>query len=416
VAGGSGAASGGSEQGVGGYTGGAASGGSEQGVGGHSGGPASGGEGGGAPKQCQFEYGPIGEPRPLPIEPSSAEGATCIPVDAVFGFRTAEGYGFVWGTSSDSSTPSWTLHGTTVDLDFGGANPRVLHTEDSAPSFDVIPASGGYLVTTCSQDSEAEWIRLDSDFKMVQEASPITPAAPCEYRQPSILWTGEYYLTYFVDARGLVVASLDEQGAIVREEILSEEQTPVTKARFSKNGDRVLAVSVRASEGLARYGVFDLEGRLMGDVQRLDEEEAFPSQLAITTREDGWLAVSDYAVTNEWGVRLTHISKEGLVSREQQLWSGYQTPLGIASSAYGGFLYLGTYYSGGQYGEDFSLVGLIDDAGGSAYYDEQAFNTAESWPLALIHDSQRDLVIKASCLDDSRGMVFVQEYGCGDTK
>ena len=126
--------------------------------------------------------------------------------------------------------------------------------------------------------------------------------------------------------------------------------------------------------------------------------------------------VSYYAVTNEPGLRLTHISKEGLVSREQQLWWGYQEPLGIAPSAYAGFLYLGTYYSGGQYGEDYSLVGLIDDAGSSAYYEEQGFNHAEFWPRTLIHDSQRDLVVEVSRLDDSRGMVFVQEYGCGDVE
>ncbi len=388
-------------------------------AGGNSGGAASGGAGGGAgggaAKQCQvvdgnLQYGPIGEPRPLPIELSSVQAAPSAAM--VFGLRTAEGYGFVWGTQPDPNAPNWTLYSTTVDLDFGGGNPRVLDTKDSASSFDVIPASDGYLVATCSRDSPVEWIRLDSDFEIVQEASPITLAAPCNSRQPSILWTGEYYLTYFADARGLVVASLDEQGDIVREEILSEERATVTQARFSKNGDRVLVASAGGSKGLARYGVFDLEGRLMGDVQRFGEEESFPSQLAITTSGDGWLVVSDYAVTNKQGLRLTNIPKDGLVSWEQRLWPGYPTPLGMAPSAYGGSLYVGAYYSGGAYGEDYSVIGLIDDTGSSAYYDEQGFVSAESWSLAVIRDSQRDLVVKASCLDDSYGTVFVQEYGC----
>jgi hypothetical protein len=212
---------------------------------------------------------------------------------------------------------------------------------------------------------------------------------------------------------GLVVAGLDEEGAVLGEKVLAEPAAGSVRTSFSKNGEHVLFAFAQSSAMQAWYGVFDLQGTLLGDLKPLSEDSTRqPLALAVTPHGDGWLVASDLAVSNKAGVRLTKISKDGLVMSEQKVLSGYPSFFEFTPSAYGGVLLLGTLETSGQTGAISPLMARIDDNGAVVYSEIPEFDETESWPLAVIHDPQRDLVIKASQFEASLGTIFVQEYGC----
>jgi hypothetical protein len=293
---------------------------------------------------------------------------------------------------------------------FEGCEPRALIAENSALDFDVVPGPNGFVAATCSFESKPEWIQLNGDFNVVRGAKLVAPDAPCKYLAPSVLWTGEGYLTSYSDSRGLVVALLDERGAVVREEILGEKSERV-RARFAKNGDRVLFVFAGNE---AWYAVFDLRGTLLGEVQPLGEENSRPLGLEIAPSQDGWWVVISVASdTVARGVRLTKIFQGGLCSPEQELFGGggYFRFDVFTPSAYGGYLLIGWLDTGGQYGVQRKMIARIDDAGELVCSQQTRYSDVASWPLAVVLDPQRDLFVELPQSGEFKGMATVQEYG-----
>ncbi len=328
-----------------------------------------------------------------------------------FGFRTAAGYGFVWSMGTDSSAPGPNLFSLSVNPNFEGGEPRPLPAENSAHDLNVVPALDGFVASTCSEASEPEWIRLNSNLDVAGGANLVAPEASCAYRAPRILWTGEGYLTSLFDARGLVVALLDERGVVVRQEVLTDQGDERAMTRFSKHGDRVLFVFSKDSLDQAWYVVLDLRGRLVGELRPLGQMDSSPMDIAIRASRDGWMVVDSV----ERGVRLTAISGDELVWQEQLPFAGgYYAFDGFIPSAHGGFLLVGWMDDGGQFGTQHNLIALLDDTGGVVYSKDTQIDDAESWPLAVIHDPLRDLVVESSLLEGSENVVTVQEYGCLD--
>jgi len=406
-AGGPGSANGGSASG-GSASGGSASGGSA---------PGSGGRSGESTKQCQtvdgkLSYGPIGEPKPLPLPLPLDECSEC-GTPAAYGFRTSAGFGFVWQARAKSSAPGPNLYSLTVGPDFEGGEAQAL-SQTVKFGVDVAVAPNGFVATTCLPESKPEWIQLNGALAVAGSAKLVAPNAPCKNTPstPSIVWTGAGYLTAFTDARGLVVASLDETGALIGEQILSAGVAEAVLTRFSKNGDRVLVVFNEEQSGPGLYRVLDLHGTPLGAVQPVLTDHHL-THLAIAPSGDGWLLASDSWITNVSGVLLTEISRDGLVGRQNRRNGGYPMFLGLTPSAYDGFLLVSQTYSGGQYGEDEWRVTLLDRAGEAAYSEYKSRDKSKTWPLGTVTDPLRDLVIQERVLDGSTTpSVVVQEYGC----
>src|SRR4051794_21884965 len=81
--------------------------------------------------------------------------------------------------------------------------------------------------------------------------------------------------------------------------------------------------------------------------------------------------------------------------------SGYPMFLGLTPSAYGGSLLVVQAYSGGQYGEDEWQIRLIDGAAELAYSELSPRVRSKTWPLGIVSDPLRDLVIEERVLDGS---------------
>ena len=385
------------------------------------GGGGAGGGGGAstrATKQCpmlhgQLAYGPIGEPQPLPLTVGSFAGCPrCVGARDIFGFRTAPGYGFVWRVGFDPNGPGPNLFNWTADPDFKGGEPLPLVAENTANDLAVVPAPNGFVAATCSLNSELQWIELNHDLDVAGGSSVVVPDAPCSR---SIFWTGKVYVTAFADSRGLVLASLDEQGALVEEKILSAGAEEPVVTSFSKNGDRVLFVFSK-NRKRAWYVVLDLRGAPLGAAQPFGEESSFVSSLALVPAGDGWWVASDGMVTNETGAQLTGISRDGLVWRERRVLSGFAQPSGFTPSAYGGSLLVATMDSGGEYGALFNLTALIDDAGEVVYTESKQLDgfDFDGSIQGVVIDALRDLVIRPLPLEGSERTIVVQEYGCLD--
>jgi hypothetical protein len=355
----------------------------------------------------RLAYGPIGEPRPLPLP--ITECSECS-VPSAHGFRTSAGFGFVWQARANSSSQGPTLFSLTVGPDFEGGAPKEISATVSN-SVDVAVAPNGFVATTCLPDSKAEWIRLNSEFDVVGGAKLVAPNASCK-KAPGIVWTGAGYLTAFTDSRGLGVAWLDEQGAVVGEQILVAGGDEPAIARFSKNGDRVLVVFDQGNAGPGLYSVLDLHGTPLGKVEPLLDTDSSITYLAIAPRGDGWLVASDSWRTNVNGVLLTEISRDGLVGRQNRRSGGYPMFLGLTPSAYDGFLLVSQTYSGGQYGEDEWQISLLDRAGEAAYLEYKPREKSLTWPLGIVSDPLRDLVIEERVLEGTKPALVVQEYGC----
>jgi len=328
----------------------------------------------------------------------------------LFASRTDAGYGFVWRVGFDPDTPEPNLFSWTAASNFKGGAPLSIVPENTANALAIVPAPNGFVAATCSLDSKPQWIELNRDLEVARGSSVVAPDAPCGQ---SIIWTGEVYLTAFADARGLVVASLDEQGARVGEKVLSEGVEEPVLTRFSKNGDRVLFV-FRKDQARPWYGVLDLHGTPLGAVQPFSEDSGgVVSKLAIVATGDGWWVAS--SVNNRTGAQLTAISRDGLVWREQRVLYGHPQLGGFTPSVSGGSLLVATVNSGGQYYDTSIATTLIDDAGEIVYIEHTQIERDEPFIPGVVVDPLRDLVIKPLPLKKSEPtIVVVQEYGCLD--
>jgi hypothetical protein len=329
---------------------------------------------------------------------------------SIFGFRTAAGYGLVWRTDSDATSNLFSMN---LDLDFKGGAERALPSAPLLSDIDVVPVPDGFVVATCSRDSESQWIHLGRDLTATAGASLVAPAAPCKEHAPGIMWTGERYLTSFTDRRGLVVAALDAKGIVAAEVVLSAGVTESVLARFSKNQDRVLFAYNEKNSGRGLSVVLTLAGTPIGDVQAFGKEDSHVTNLAISPLGDGWLVASDSWITNDNGLLLTVISRDGLVGTETRAFGTYPRVLESTPSAYGGTLVVGYRYTGGQYGKDEKFAVLVDEAG--RVVTAGKINDRAFLPVGVIVDPQRDLVIEKPMGADAEDQpLTVQEYGCLD--
>ncbi len=240
-------------------------------------------------------------------------------------------------------------------------------------------------------------------------APPVTALGDC------VFWTGSRYLTAFADPRGVVVASLDEVGAVIREETISPQTVETVSARFARNGGRVLVVLRPGASAPSSFAVLDLEGTPMAEVQPLVGED-YPQifDLAIVPNHGGWLVALSYnnPSTGWRGLLLTRVSREGLVRQERAVpLPGYVSLSAFTESAYGGTLLVGDWDEGGQFGAWYSMVAWIDDSLEVVYLEGTQEHRAATWPLSIIEDPERDLVIARGVGENSDSLV-VQEYGC----
>lgn len=356
-------------------------------------------------------YGKVGEPTPLSLTRGAAgECASCSWVQKISGFRTAAGYGFVWTTLADFGDLEPNLYSLSVDANFKGGEPQALLVEDAAVDLDVVPAKDGFVVATClAEAQQTRWTWLNDDLDATEAHDIIAPGVPCGATAHPILWTGEGYLTSFADSRGVVVALLDEGGVVLGEEIVAVGNPVIHGPHLSKSGDRVLVVFTGGVQAL--YGVLDGQGTLLGDVQVIDAEVSALGGFAIVAGSDGWQMVSP-ALTGERGVQLTAISREGVVGREQLLFSEHDfTPTGFTPSASGGFLLVGGLIEAVQHAHTLGLMLRVDDAGDVVYSKQTEATDSGSWVLGVVNDPLKDLVIERHRIEGSETIV-VQEYGC----
>jgi hypothetical protein len=269
----------------------------------------------------------------------------------------------------------------------------------------------GVLTSTCSQAFEPGAREPGAD----PNGLTVVPAGASD-EACAPLWMGEGYLSAFADSRGLVVALLDAEGVVVSEQTLPNQTGDSVKARFSRNGDRALLVFRLAQQDRPYYGVFDARGTLLGELRPIGKEQSNPIDFSVAVDGDGWTVVVSVASPSvPAGTELTGISRDGLVRLEQAgPAGGYATIRGFAKSAYGGFLLVTIRYSGGQFGTEYKHIALIDDAGGVAFSETATDDEADSWPISLVNDPLRDLIVQSSRVESSYGMRFVQEYGCLD--
>lgn len=340
----------------------------------------------------QLSYGPIGEPWTLP--PTRA--------DDIFGFRTPAGHVLAWRTYYDPREPSPNLFVANLDADFRG-EARALAADTSASALDVVPVPGGFITAICRDESQPEWLALD-DALVEFLSSPLrAPDAPCDPALPAVLWTGEVYLVSFTDERGFVVACLDEQGAVVGEEVLHPRVGEATPSRFSKNGDRVLLVFEDKDVGGPVFVVFDSHGMRLTDLQAFGTESSGVQDIAIAPSDDGWLVATDNW-GGDYGVVLRVTSRDGTVAREEPLFGRYVFLLDVAPSVYGGALLIAHWDSGGQFGGTVTRLAKLDEAGEVERSEERSSGLT---PVGFVIDPDRDLVIERSA-----DQVVVQEYGC----
>jgi len=373
---------------------------------------------GAAPGLCKMvdgkaAYGPIGESVPWPMErvsDYSGNWGACSLVEETLAFRAGAGYAFVWCAQVDGNSPN--LFSMTVAASFEGGEPRPLLSKSSAAYLDVASAPNGFVVTNCSSDYQPEWIFLNRELDLVAAPELGAQGASCKFKAPSVVWTGQRYLTSFTDTRGLVLASLDEQGTLIEEKVLSAEVHEPVWARFSKNGDRVLLVFRQSPMTPLRFSVLDLQGTPFAELQPFGPVLEGPSEFVISPSRDGWWVVNDSANAERNTGLLTAISRDGLVVPKIRDF-GYLKLGALKASPYGGSLLVASRSEGGQYAHSFALTVLIDDDGESVYSTEQDFaSKVGEWPLDVVADQQRDLVVEWRAQEGSARRTVVQEYGC----
>jgi len=406
-AGSSGSASRGSEQG------GSGSGGSG------SGGAAGQGSGGALPKPCKvvdgkLSYGPIGPALPwrLTGSPATDDCPSCGQVLSYSAFRSSAGYGVMWSESVASASDS-NLFSMTVGSNFEGGERRALVAKKTF-RLDVAAALHGFVVTTCPSNSEPEWLFLNDNLEAAASRTFVAKGASCLNDVPPVLWTGQRYLTAFTDARGLVLASLDEQGALVTEQVLAAGEAQPVQASFSKNADRVLFVFKQRSAGQLRSGVFDLLGAPLGEVQPFGEEVYESAGVAIAPRGDGWWVIGDSGSVAANTGKLTAFSRDG-VALQMTRDLGFFSVETFRPSPYGGSLLIGRLSEGGPFAHTFASMALIKDDGQVVYSTERdiASKAVGAWPMAGVADPPRDLVLELQrTVEGGERPMVVQEYGC----
>jgi hypothetical protein len=394
--------------------------------GGNAGDAASGGSGT-AIQACKsvdegLAYGPMGEPWSLPtgaISGSTEDCQTCRGEGDYAAFPTASGYGFVWREALETDAPVPNLLRMTVDSNFEGGEPSRLGDVEGVLDIEVATAPGGFVISTCSADAKPRWLWLDGDLGIAGSPSFAPEDASCGSEAPPIVWTGDRYLTAFTDTRGLVVLSLDAQGAKIDEEIISNEVDVPAVARFAKSGDRTLLIFSDDSGARGRWGVLGSDGKLLGDTQPIGGED--PNQFdwngLATATENGWLIVSDMRISSNFHPLFTFVSKDGSVLREQRAaLGGVVFPEALTRSPSGGSLLVGMRDETGQFGRTFAFVALIDDAGEVVYLRESDYEdeSAGPWSDGVVVDPLRDLVVEVRVAEGSESAFVVQEYGCLD--
>ncbi len=357
----------------------------------------------------ELAYGPTGAPMPLMIPFDDCPA--CQWWANLFGFRADSGYDLFWQTPFDTDQPSPNLFGVHVETDFQGGEARLL-TESTLLDVRVESSPEGYVLSSCSLESAGAWIPLNAalDEAVGPTLMPADPAiGPCP--RP-IVSTSSGYLTAYSDARGLLVATLDEGGSLVSEEVLTEDAAEVTVVRLSKRGDRVL-VGFAGGDNFFRYRVIDLQGKPVGDVKAIRNDE-HPENFEITSTSDGWLIVTGYG-PGVTGIRSIVISDEGLAVEEQTVvGGGVALDINLSSSTHGGTLLLSTRGETGIFGTTFVDLVLLDETGTPLFLDSRDIDNDAVLPRGLIRDPERDLIIFQSTDEQTGRTTFVQEYGCID--
>jgi hypothetical protein len=356
----------------------------------------------------QLAYGPIGDPSPVALP--QEECAACVWMGNIAGFRTSTGYDLFWQTKLDSDQSIPNLHAMKVSPRFEGGEPLPPLTPNTVTDIQVVPLSDGYLIANCSQTAESGWLRLNAALRVVADPGLAAPDRGEGSCSPPIVWTGQGYLTAFVDERGLVLSSLDERGAVLSEEVLSPGSEEVAVVRFTKNGDRVL-VAFTKSGGSFGYGVVDLQGKLLGELGAIRDDD-IPMDFQLGTSGDGWIVVTGYGpgVTGVWK---TEISADGLAEEEVVVMPGGYIPwVSMTKSAHGGALVLVMRDEGGMSGHTYFDIALIDDVGDAVVVESWDLDDEVPLPRAMITDPERDLIVFQSGDENSANAAFVQEYGC----
>jgi hypothetical protein len=235
-------------------------------------------------------------------------------------------------------------------------------------------------------------------------------------------WTGEGYLTAFPDERGVVVALLDEAGAVLGENVVSAETVDRFNTNFSSNGESVLVVMRSPSfSAPALYVLVDPKGVPLGAAQPLTVEEPGPTfGAALIATDSGWLVALGYSdPQGSRGVLLADVAVDGSLRHQAFVpVGGYVYQLGgFVPSAYGGHLLVGQFDSGGQYGGNYNLLFLIDDALQIAYSEAEQDDQAGEYTMAflgIVDDAGRDLVYGTQPGWSEGDPYVVQEYGCLD--
>jgi hypothetical protein len=116
---------------------------------------------------------------------------------------------------------------------------------------------------------------------------------------------------------------------------------------------------------------------------------------------------------------LADIAKDGSLRHQQFVpVGGYVYQLdGFVPSAYGGHLLVGQFDSGGQYGGNYNLLLLVDDALQVAYSETEQDEQAGEDIMAIsgiVDDAERDLVYGVPPGWSEGDPYVVQEYGCLD--
>lgn len=360
----------------------------------------------------KLAYGPIGEPYPWPLETISISGGDCSSCDTVQDYAViprSPGYRLVWRMGyGDAPEPN--LFGMTLGAQFEASEPVAL-TEKPVTDFQVAEAASGLVVSTCSADLVPRWIWLTNELEAASSPSFAFEGAKCiTYEASSVLWTGKRYLTSFTDARGLVLASLDEQGTLVREEILTDLEDAIP-ARFSQNGDRVLVVFNAGAEQKLRYQLLDLEGTPLEEAESFGVEvDTSRTRFLITTKGDGWWVMNDTGSSSDLLATLTQISRDGRATTGDSL--GELSLRAFAPSHYGGSLLLTRWSEDDLHGHSFSRMNVLSDAGEVAYSVDHDFALDGPFPEAIIPDPERDLIVEDRRTERGLGNQIIQAYGC----
>ena len=262
------------------------------------------------------------------------------------------------GIAEDGSRPSCVDSTSAGETSKGGAASADKTSADETSADGGSEALGGTSAVSesvCVGDdpqSLPEGMRPHDDCDGQPDAAPPTSPGDC------VFWTGHGYLTAFSDSRGIVVASLDEDGVLLSEEVLSTQSVEGVDARFSKNGDRVLIVLFQG------FAVLDVRGVPLTPLIPLAGDDYPPVfNFAVTASEDEWLVAFGYhnQATGHRGILLSRVSGDGVVLKQHDLevW-GYVVLDWFVPSSDGRAVLRGSYETGGQFGAVYSFVVVVD--------------------------------------------------------